>query len=137
MKVNFNCDENLKQYTDSMLFDSGTIVASLDCEHNGYKICIDLKVCGEVDVTYKGEDYRYPSDFPDELKEIIKNEPTWFIHTDDLYVTNNNWFEYIYDCSYNGQTWSNGVLFESNLSAYSEIDLLNEMCELAMEIMEE
>ena len=136
MKIDFNCDENLKQYTDSMLFDSGAMIAFMDCEHNGHKISIELRVCGEVDVTYKGEDYRYPSDFPNELKEIIKNEPTWFIYTDDLYVTNNNWFEYIYDCSYNGQTWSNGVLFESNLSAYTEIDLLNEMCELAMEIME-
>ena len=60
MKVtNFTCEENLKQYTDSMLFDSGIIIASFDCEHNGHKISIDLMVCGEVDVTYKGKVENY------------------------------------------------------------------------------
>ena len=137
MKINFKCSKNLKQYTDSMLIDSGTIIASFNCEANGYKINIDLMVCGEVDVTYKGVDYRCSSDFSTELKEIIKNKPQWFTETDDLYIANNNWFEYIYDYTYNGNTWSDGILFESDLSTYTEADLLKEMYEIAMEIMED
>lgn len=137
MKMNLECNKNLIQYTDSMLFDSGTVIASFDCEHNGHKISIDLMVCGEVDVTYKGEDYTCPSEFSNELREIIKYQPYWFTDTDDLYITNNNWFEYIYDHTYDGDTWTDGILFESDLSTYSEADLLKEMYEIAMEIMED
>lgn len=58
MKINFDYDKVLKQCPDSMLLDSGIIIASFDCEANGHKVNIDLMVCGEVDVTYKGKDWR-------------------------------------------------------------------------------
>ena len=137
MRIDFNCEKDLSQYTDSMLFDSGTIIAFMDCAYNECQVSIELRVCGEVDVTYKGEDYRHPSDFPNELREIIKHNPYWFTDTEDLYITNNNWFEYIYDCVYNGNTWSDGVLLEGDLSTYTEADLLKEMFELVMEIVED
>ena len=137
MKINFDCEKNLKQYANSILIDSGTIIASMNCIHNDCEVNIDLMVCGEVDVIYKGINYRCASDFPDELKEIIKHNPYWHTETDDLYIADNNWLEYIYDCVYNGNTWSDGILFESDLSTYSAADLLKEMYEIAMEIMED
>lgn len=137
MKINFSCNENLKQYIDSMLFDSDETIATLDYEIENYKISIDLMIRGEVRVDYKGVRYRTPSEFPNELKEIIKNDPHWTAGSDELYVDMNNWFEYIYDCSCDDCEWSDGVMFESDLSTYSEADLFKEMYELAIEIMED
>lgn len=129
---NFTCNDNLAQYTDSMLFDSGECIAEMECEINGHNIEIYLEVRGEVDITYKEDRYKYPSDFPEELKELIKNHPNlWELEDDDVYIDMNNWFEYIYDDTVNGKTYSDGVMFESDLSVCTADDIKKEMIEIA------
>lgn len=129
MKItSFEINGKLKDYTDSLLFDSGTEVASATFEDNGLEINIILKICGDVRVLYKDIVYKSPSEFPEELKELIKKgEPN-----DDLYIDSNNWFEFI--C---GETegvyceWEDGVICEDDVSAFSETMLKAKMLEVA------
>ncbi len=84
---------------DSMQLDSEQTIAWLRA---GEKI-ISLEVRGEVKVWWNpnatkdsspinGEYFKYPSEFPEELKELIKNEQYW--DTDErVCVSQNNWFE--------------------------------------------
>ena len=91
-----------------MQLDSEQTICSL--EDGDYEVTVEVR--GEVNVTYKGENYRRPSEFPDELKERIANNPNvWDITApsgegvDDgsnLYVGSNNWFElFIWDKDHN------------------------------------
>ena len=84
--LRFYLDEDLTNVTDSMEFDSGTEIATLSFGDSEASIM----VCGEVRVTIKDELYRKPSEFPEELKEIIRAGHV-FDH-EDVYVGNNNWF---------------------------------------------
>lgn len=84
--LQFYLHEDLTNMTDSMEFDSGTEIATLSFGDSEASIM----VCGEVRVTYKDEVYRQPSEFPEELKEIIRAGHV-FDH-EDVYVGNNNWF---------------------------------------------
>lgn len=99
--------EDMKPIKDSMQFDSDTEI----CEYipADKKVKITIEVRGEVGITYpyypngdfnidyKNTDaempayYIKPSDFPERVKEIIKNGDLW--NTDEVYVGNNNWFE--------------------------------------------
>lgn len=81
--------EDMKPIKDSMQFDSDTEI----CEYTpaDKKIKITIEVRGEVRIIYNDEVYTKPSDFPQEVKEIIQNGDLW--NTDEIYVGNNNWFE--------------------------------------------
>ena len=134
--INFECDKNLSQYVDSMLFDSNTIIASMTCEINEHQINIDLMTRGYVNVEYKGDTYRYPSEFPQELKIKIKENPNWW-DDEDVYIDENNWFEYIYDDTINGKTYSDGIVFEDDLSKYSVEQVKDDMVEVCKWIVNE
>ena len=82
----FNSVENIPS---SLLLDSGTEICSL--KGNGYDLRIEVK--GEVRVTYKGVTYRTPSEFPEELKKIIRENPFDIEANGDVYIGNENWFE--------------------------------------------
>lgn len=133
----FTCDKNLTQYIDSMLFDSNKTIASMTYESDGCIVNIDLMTRGYVNVEYKGESYYAPSEFPEELKEIIRTNPYWYNETEDLYISENNWFEYIYDATQNGKDWSDGILFEDDLSKYTEDELKSEMVEVCKNIIKD
>ena len=102
--ISFECDTDLAKYTTSMLFPSETVIAEGNFEVDGKKYSVSLEVRGNVAVTFHGETYHSPEDFPEELIEHIKAHPNdWHIvaptgeENDELpiYVENNNWFEYI------------------------------------------
>lgn len=134
--IQFKCDDNLSKYIDSMLFDSDTVVASMKCEYKEHIIDVDLMVRGYVNVYYKGERFRYPSDFPEELKEIIRQNPNgWNYINDDIEVDENNWFEYIYDDTFDGKTYSDGIMFEDDLSKYSVKEIETELIEICKYIV--
>ena len=135
--VNFNCEEDLSKYVDNMLFDSDTVIATMECEDENQKVVIDLMTRGEVRVEYKGNTYTSPCDFPAELKERIKKNPGWWDTEDDTYIDMNNWFEYIYDHTIDGKTYSDGIMFEDDLSKYSVEDVKNGMIKVAKYIMED
>ena len=134
----FICDSDLTKYTDSMLYDSGTNIAELKYTKEFYTVEIFLDVRGEVQVDYKGTRYRAPSGFPEELKEKIKNNPHWTAGDKNLYVDMNNWFEYIYDIhTPYGDTYSDGVMFEDDLSKCTPEELKTRMVDLAIELIED
>lgn len=124
--LTFECDNNLSKYTDSMLFDSDHVIATMICEHNGCKITVDLMTRGDVDVYYKGNRCRCASEFPRSLKKLIETDPEWFGNK-DVEVIDNNWFEYIYDVVGDGVSYSDGIMFEDDLSCYSVEELKNDM----------
>lgn len=135
--IGFKVFEDLSKFKDSMLFDSGTIIATIECEYNEHIVQMDLKVCGYVKVYYKGDCYRYPSEFPQELKEIIKENPNGWNYVDDnIEVCENNWFEYIFTESFEGHSYSDGIMFEDDLSKYSEEELKEDMILTCKSIIE-
>lgn len=135
--IEFKVFDELSKYKDSMLFDSGTIIATIECEHNNHIVQIDLRVCGHVKVYYKGDYYRYSSEFPEELKEIIRDNPNgWDYLNDDIGVCENNWFEYIFTESFEGRSYSDGIMFEDDLSKYSEEQLKQDMIDTCKSIAE-
>lgn len=109
-EVKFNrflCDKPLSMFTDSMLFDSHKdLIAEGSFSCGDKHLTLRLVVNGEVCVEFDGVSYHAPSEFPDVLREAIKQNPeTWeranTVFSDgkehDLYVHMNNWFEYLVD----------------------------------------
>ena len=78
----FLCEDDLTKYTHDIQFDptfnDKLPIAVGKFYYKGKEISISLKLEGTMKVSYKGELYDSPSDFPDELKERIKTQPdTW------------------------------------------------------------
>lgn len=128
----------LSNFTDSMLFDSDSeTIASMKCTNStGHTVEISLEIRGYVTVEIDGELYYAPSEFPDEFTEFIKNNPDWQLcpeNYDGVFeVRENNWFEYLY--SYDGMVYD-GILFEDDLSKYTEDELKKEMYNLCCELL--
>lgn len=126
--IDFDCDENLSQYTDSMLFpttsNSGDSIASGRFSFKGEELDINLDVCGETQITFKGEVYKNILDYPKELLMLMHDNPNKWELNEDVVVGSNNWFEY---------TMSNGdgEVYEKDLSKATEQDILNDMTAIA------
>ena len=134
IKIDFIFEKNLSKYTDSMLFPQNTEVAQMTVEDEEI-VELRLLVRGCARVQYKGCEYGKVEDFPNELIDLIKNNPKWMVH-DDVLVSENNWFEYIYELKKNGKTFSDGTMFESDLSTYSTTMLFCEMFDICRKIKE-
>jgi hypothetical protein len=133
---NFWCDDDLSQYVDSMLFDSGECIAEMECEIGCAEIKISLEVRGKAKV-YFGDDcqpYKYPSEFPQALKKLIKANPGRWDTEDGVYVDMNNWFEYIYTVN---DKYSDGVMCEWDISKGTPEDIKKEMLEICEWIIED
>lgn len=91
----FEVFENLENVKDSMQFNSNTEIALLTL---GNGKTASIEVGGEVMVEWNGERYSSPSEFPQELKNLIETDDRW---EDDerVYIHNNNWFELFYNAS--------------------------------------
>ena len=125
----FECDEDLSKYTDSMLFDSGENIAHAEFVSGEKTLTLDLRICGDVRVIYNDDIYLYPSEFPDELRERIKANPYRWDDDPDIEVGFNNWFETIY----NIDDYTDGVVFEEDLSKFTPETLKNLLTEWARE----
>lgn len=137
MKIkNFKCNE-LSQYIDSMLFDSGEVIAVMEVEDNGKKIEISLEVRGEVRVDFDGVVYCRPSEFPDVLKELIETNPGCWDCEDYMYVDMNNWFECMYTVQTNDREYSDGVMCEWDISKVTPEDIKREMLKVCEWILGE
>lgn len=159
--------EKLNKCTDSMLFDSGTVIADLTAKtENGITVAVSLQVCGYVSVSFKGETYHKPSEFPQELREYIQTHPdSWMIWdgedaTDELSeasleemasffnvtedneedsvlcVVCNNWLEYIWCISGNNHNAQDSIVCEDKLENLSDANLQAIMMALACEVIE-
>ena len=138
--LDFWCNKNMNQFTDSMLFDSfqetGEVIASGTFRKGGKELKIRLVVNGEVSVKFKEEVYRNPSEFPEELYRHIKENPNQWAYCElseeepdgsdnGIYVYNNNWFEYLLYPD------GEGVVYEEDLAVATEKDILQDMTEIA------
>jgi hypothetical protein len=94
---NFTCDKQLSKYTNSLLFDSGTVIAKLDMTGTcGYRAVVSLEICGEVKVRRscndRGEWFTTPSKFPEDIRKAIKNGEWDAIDADMC----GNWFALVF-----------------------------------------
>lgn len=88
--VTFIVNQNLdKVNKTSLLFESGEEIANLRVG----KYCLSLMCRGEVNIFWKEEKYKYASNYPKELTDLLLSNTDWSIN-DDLYIDNNNWFEF-------------------------------------------
>lgn len=128
--IDYKAYEPLEKCVDALLFDSGTDIAHMTCEVEEYIIDIDLTVCGEVNVEYEGVDYKLPSEFPKELKKIIKNHYSGVQNMTGLcYIKDNNWYEFLYEVKNKvdkKHCYSGGILFEGDLCKYNQEELKKE-----------
>lgn len=142
--ASYSCKDDLGQYVDSMLFDSGTEIAEAKYQVGENTLRVSLEVRGEVAVDFKGITYHAPSEFPDELKERIRSNPGWWDvcapsgednsePDSDVYIKMNNWFEGIWE--YRGYT--DGVMFEDDISKSSEADVKEFFDEIAKSVVGE
>lgn len=122
-QVEFRCDADLKQYTDSILFSSGITIATGTYRCGDLELIIDLKVCGENMIIYKGCMYNDVSQFPEDLVELIKTGPRWWEDNPDVEMRNLNRFEYIFD--------DDGRIYEEDLSKATPEELRDEMYKIA------
>lgn len=121
---NWNCFEDLTECVDSMLYDSGTVIASGEFVCDGMEYSIDLMVTGHVCIIFDGVKYKCPSKFPERVKEIIKQGKLF--DSDEVEVVENNWFEYVV----NVDGYSEGFIFEGDLAEYTPQELKEEMIEI-------
>ena len=124
--------EDLRGVTDSMLLPSELVIARYkDPEEDIY---LSLEVRGDVKIEYKGSCYIDVSQFPKELKEIIKNgyiqtdtqgrehkEP--YYHHPDISVYENNWFEVFVE-DRNGNYLGDSVVVDAEDSTHKDIEIL-------------
>lgn len=96
-KTEFVLYEDMTKVEDSLLFDSGTTIATLTTPE-GKELAIEVR--GEVRVEYDGTFYRYPTEFPEALKEMIADGS--FRDSEEVIIHDGNWFEacYKYDEEY-------------------------------------
>lgn len=92
--MKFTVFQPMEEITDSMMLDSDTTICRL--EKDGYLVEIETR--GAVRVEFKGSIYTRPSEFPEELKELIKRNPNIWETEENVSMHDNNWFElFIYD----------------------------------------
>lgn len=125
-KVEFKIYKDLSECIDSLLFPKETVIAELNCEIENTKINVCLDVFGEVRIFYKDELYLDSNDFPEELKNIIK-QGLLYEHK-DVYVDSNNWFD---KTVYINDEYFDDSVFEGNLADYTEEGLKLELLDIA------
>lgn len=118
-------EEDRKGVTDSLLLDSGQEILSGTIDG----ITVSVRVEGEVDIDWKDQNYRRPSEFPEDLKKAIRKGTLG--HDKRAYVTNNNWFEVVVEDE-SGQHLQEDVI-DLDLSTMSE----EEGRTLLLDIMED
>lgn len=85
---------DLTDVADSLLIESGTVIAELQSVNENYSHC-SIEVKGEIRILWNDEIYESPFSYPDDLIEAIKSG---HIYTDsDCYIDLNNWFEIFYE----------------------------------------
>jgi hypothetical protein len=132
--TSFDCDNDLSKYTDSLLFCSGDVAATMTMEDDrGYSLSMELIVTGDVNVEFEGEIYTSPDDFPPELKQAVKEG-----RYDDIQINSNNWFELVYSLtdSKGKEIACDGDVWESDISKMTAEQLKADMQESGVRFIE-
>lgn len=85
----FKLYEDTKNIKDSLQFDSGTLIA----EYIDNDLSARIEVVGDVRIIFEGDIFKYPSNFSDELKQIVAKGNAY--DDERIEVCENNWFELI------------------------------------------
>jgi len=126
--LNFDCEEDLSKYKESLLFDAGESVAGMTIEFkNGFVCEAELAVRGDVRIAlYDSEEgyVRYTQDYSPELRTAIENGE-W----DKIDIGNNNWFEMLYTLkdAKGNEIASDGDVYEEDISKHSPETLKESM----------
>lgn len=138
---NFDCDEDLAQYSETLLCDGDDAIAVMYAEDkDGNGVSLDLRVRGEVRVGYRESPdddfvyYKHYSQFPPELTEILKNGE----FSELVDIDNNNCIEtvyYIYDS--NGEELYCDGIVEEDITKMTPDDMKAHLMSLAEYCMEE
>lgn len=136
-RVNPNID--LEKIHDSVEIESGTTLASLQADTHQ----VTLEVVGEIKIFFnpdkngeadEGDCYVHPSEFPQELKDIISGKSeiyrkdgdikeikhVWSLD-DRIYVDKNNWFEIFRDNESVGTVYAEGYTTEQIFGLLLEV----------------
>ena len=113
--------EDLGMCRDSMLFDSGTQIATYGTDDD----YVSLEVCGEVRVFHKNSRYGSASEMPNELLAILAGD---YWENNEVEVVDNNWFDYVHILE--GKVQHNDLVCKTDLSKLSPNDLKQEMEEV-------
>lgn len=84
--LEFEVFGELSQYTDSLLFDNETIARLKTKEYT-----VTIEVIGDIKIFFHDDVYKCSANFPNELKEIIKNGKV--LEHSEVEIIDNNWFE--------------------------------------------
>ena len=132
--ISFDCDNNLSKYTDSLLFCSGDVVATMTMEDDrGYSLSMELIVTGDVNVEFEGKIYTSPDNFPPGLRQAIKES-----RYNDIQINNNNWFELVYSLtdSKGKEIACDSDVWESDISKMTAEQLKTHMQESGISFIE-
>lgn len=124
-KFQFTVYENLKECTDSLLFNSETTIATL--EINEYCLCLEVQGAVRIIDTSTQEVYKTPSKFPQELKEYIKSGDAFIYPNDNYFMDNNNWFNWTF---LKNNEAIDGDICEIQINNLTEGQLLDKMTEV-------
>ena len=130
--INFNVFGNLKEYTDSLLFDYETIA---ELETKEYTVTIE--VFGDIRLYYKGRLYKSAAKYPEELIRLLKSDKAY--ENQDLEICNNNWFEIdIYELTENNQKElvNDEVLYNIDISKITKDELKHYMSNYLKDYLE-
>lgn len=116
--LEFEVFGDLSQYTDSLLFDGETI-ARLETK----EYAVTIEVIGDIRIFYRDNLYKCSANFPNELKEIIKNGKV--LEHNEVEIIDNNWFEIdVYERNKNDEyELIYDEVFEENISTMNENEL--------------
>lgn len=132
--MKWSCADNISQYTDSMLFNEGEIIAEATFAEAGTLdkddlVTYQLRVAGDVKVKFDGNIYKNYDQFPNELKQLIKDNPNEWENIERVEVIDRNWFEY-----YSKEDSDANFVFEEDVPTAFTNDpqkVLNDMAEMA------
>ena len=117
----FKLYENMENIKDSLQLDSGTLIA----EYIDNDLSARIEVVGDVRIIFKGDVFKYPSNFSDELKQIVAEGNVY--DDERIEVCENNWFELIVIDNTNNTEIDIGddpIIAVEGLTAYELKDLL-------------
>lgn len=96
--LKFECDEDLIKIADRepLLIESGTSIAYMKYLLDAREEEIEIVVCGDIRILYKGEYYFRPNEYTEELKQILRMSHIERLQIDDFEILENNWCEIRY-----------------------------------------
>lgn len=115
---------------DSMLFDSGTDIVSLEDKNQEY--CLRVTVLGETCIRFKDQIYRFASDFPQELVDMIESGEIYSESNTAAEVLSSNWYSAGF--FYNG-AFIDDIIYDRNISELLEVELIEDLRSIAVEFI--